>query len=79
MHTVRNGADLWMFNERGELLRGRVSRAGFEEFTRAKLIHPTQEQLRQRGGVCWAHPGYAYRHVFARSDEELVCGSLAAE
>ena len=79
VHTVRNGADLWMFNERGELLRGRVSRAGFEEFTRAKLIHPTQEQLRQRGGVCWAHPGYAYRHVFARSDEELVCASLAAE
>jgi outer membrane protein assembly factor BamB len=79
VHTVRNGEDLWMFNERGELLRGQVSRAGFREFTRAKLIEPTQDQLRQRGGVCWAHPAYAYKHVFARSDKELVCASLSAE
>ncbi len=31
------------------------------------------------GGVGWSHPAYAYRHVFARSDRELVCASLSAE
>jgi beta-lactamase regulating signal transducer with metallopeptidase domain len=30
-------------------------------------------------GVCWSHPAFAYKHVFARNDRELVCASLAAE
>jgi hypothetical protein len=32
-----------------------------------------------RGGVCWSHPAYALKHVFARNDNELVCASLALE
>ena len=69
----------WLFNERGELLIGHLSPKGFTEVSRGKLIEPTQEQLRQRGGVCWAHPAYANRCVFIRNDNELVCASLAAE
>ena len=76
IHTVQNGDRVWMFNERGELLIGRLSPQGFEEFSRAKLIDPTTDQLRQRGGVCWSHPAYAYKHVFARNDKEIVCASL---
>ena len=68
-----------MFNERGELLIGHLSPKGFTEVSRGKLIEPTLEQLRQRGGVCWAHPAYANRCVFIRNDNELVCASLAAE
>lgn len=79
IHIVRNGRRMWMFNERGELLIGSLSPRGFEEISRAKLIEPTTQQLEQRGGVCWSHPAYAYRHVFARNDRELVCASLAAE
>ena len=75
---VRNGARMWMFNERGELVIGTLSPRGYEEISRAKLLRPTRVQLAQRGGVCWSHPAYAYRHVFARNDEELVCASLAA-
>ncbi|HWA97477.1 MAG TPA: PQQ-binding-like beta-propeller repeat protein [Pirellulales bacterium] len=70
---------VWMFNERGELLITRLSPKGYEEISRTKLIDPTTDQLRQRGGVCWAHPAYADRCVFARNDKELVCASLAAE
>jgi outer membrane protein assembly factor BamB len=77
IHMVRNGENIWMFNERGELIIARLSSKGYEEISRAKLLNPTTEQLRQRGGVCWSHPAYADRHVFARNDEELVCGSLA--
>ena len=79
IHMVRNGGRRWMFNERGELVIGTLSPQGFHEISRAKLIEPTTEQLGQRGGVCWSHPAYAYKHVFARNDRELVCASLAAE
>lgn len=76
IHMVRNGERMWMFNERGELLIAMLSPQGFQEISRAKLIEPTTDQLEQRGGVCWSHPAYAYQHVFARNDRELVCASL---
>jgi len=79
IQMVENGERIWMFNERGELIISRLSPTGFTELSRAKLIDPTTEQLRMRGGVCWAHPAYAGRHVFARNDRELVCASLAAD
>jgi outer membrane protein assembly factor BamB len=79
IHMVRNGGREWMFNERGELVIGTLSPQGFHEISRAKLIEPTTEQLGQRGGVCWSHPAYAYKHVFARNDRELVCANLAAD
>jgi outer membrane protein assembly factor BamB len=77
IHMVRNADRIWMFNERGELIIARLSPAGYEELSRAKLIAPTTRQLNQRGGVCWSHPAYAGRCVFVRNDEELVCGNLA--
>lgn len=79
LHMVQNGDRTWMFNDRGELIVARLSPKGFEELSRSKLIRPTTGQLRRREGVCWSHPAYAYRHVFARNDEELVAASLAAD
>jgi outer membrane protein assembly factor BamB len=79
IHMVKNGDRIWMFNERGELVLCTLSPKGFHEIGRAKLIEPTQDQLSQRGGVCWSHPAFAYKHVFARNDKELVAASLAAE
>ena len=78
IHMVRNGDRMWMFNERGELAIARLSPKGYEEISRTKLIEPTRVQLPQRGGVCWSHPAFANKHVFARNDEELACASLAA-
>jgi outer membrane protein assembly factor BamB len=79
IHMVRNGQRTWLFNERGELLIGTLAPTGFHEISRTKLLEPTTGQLNQRGGVCWSHPAYAYRHVFARNDGELVCANLAAK
>ena len=76
IHMVRNGKQMWLFNERGELIIAKLSPSGYEELSRAKLIEPTKVQLAQRNGVCWSHPAYAYQHVFARNDQELVCASL---
>jgi len=79
IHFVKNGERHFMFNERGELLIGKLSPRGFEEISRAKLLEPTTDQLPQRQGVCWSHPAFANKHIFARNDKELVCASLAAE
>lgn len=78
IHMVENHGKVWMFNERGELVITRLSPQGYDEISRAKLIAPTREQLNERGGVCWAHPAFADRHVFARNDEELVAADLSA-
>jgi len=78
IHFVQRGERVWMFNERGELLLGELTPEGFQEIDRAKILEPTLDQLRQRGGVCWSHPAFAERAVFVRNDRELVCVSLAA-
>ena len=79
IHLVRNADKVWMFNERGELIISRLSPAGFEEISRAKLISPTEGQLDERkGGVAWSHPAFAYKNVYARNDYDLICVSLAA-
>ncbi|MHC4740895.1 MAG: hypothetical protein ACYS8Z_03225 [Planctomycetota bacterium] len=76
---VRQADKVWIFNERGELIISRMSPEGYTEISRAKLIEPTKGQLDQRGGVCWSHPAYAYRHIYARNDRELVCADLSAK
>jgi outer membrane protein assembly factor BamB len=80
IHLVRQSDRTWLFNERGELIIARLTPQGFQELSRAKLIDTTADQNRQRrGGVTWSHPAFAYRHVFARNDRELVCADLSAE
>ena len=79
IHFVKNGKHVWMFNEMGELIISKLSPKGFKEISRAKLIDPTRDQLpSRRGGVCWAHPAFAGKHVFARNDKEILCVDLAA-
>ena len=73
IHMVQNSDKVWMFNERGELLITRLSVDGFQEISRTKLIEPTEGQLGSRGGVCWSHPAYAYKHIYVRNDNELLC------
>ncbi len=79
LHIVPGSKHVWIFNDRGELIISRLSPQGFDELSRAKLIKTTRGQLNRRDGVTWSHPAFAYRHVFIRNDEELVCASLAAE
>ncbi|MHC4062973.1 MAG: outer membrane protein assembly factor BamB family protein [Planctomycetota bacterium] len=76
-HIVQHGERVWLFNELGELIIAKFTPEGFNEISRTKLIQPTKGQLGR--GVCWSHPAFAYKHVFARNDSELVCASVAAE
>jgi hypothetical protein len=68
-----------MFNERGELMITKFSRDGLKILSRSKLIEPTIEQLGQRGGVCWSHPAFAQKSIFARNDKQIVRVSLEAD
>ncbi len=76
IHMVQNSDKVWMFNERGELLITKLSKEGFQEISRTKLIEPTEGQLGSRGGVCWSHPAYANKHIYIRNDNELLCAYL---
>jgi len=77
IHMVRHQDKIWMFNERGELIISKLSPTGFEEISRAKIIEPTKGQLSQRGGVCWSHPAFANKRIYARNDSELICIDLS--
>ncbi len=77
IHMVKNQDNIWMFNESGELIISKLSPKGFHEISRAKLIKPTKGQLNR--GVCWSHPAFAYKHVYIRNDEELICADLSAK
>jgi len=77
VHMVTESDRVWMFNERGELLITKLSPEKLKILSRAQLIEPTQTQLRQRGGVCWSHPAFAEKSVFARNDVRIVKAALA--
>jgi hypothetical protein len=78
IHMVREADRVWMFNERGELMITKLSRDGLQILSRSQLLEPTRDQLGQRGGVCWSHPAFAEKSIFARNDRQLVRVSLNA-
>ena len=57
-------------NEQGELIFAKLSRDGYKELSRAKMIEPTQPI--QRRMTVWSHPAFAMQSVFARNDGELI-------
>jgi outer membrane protein assembly factor BamB len=77
IHMVQNGDNTWMFNEAGQLIISKLLPDGFHEISRTKIIDPTGKEHAQRGGVCWAHPAFAYKNIYVRNDQELVCLSLS--
>ncbi len=72
---VPQGDRVVICNEQGEIIFAKLSRQGYKELSRAKLIEPTQPILRRM--TVWSHPAFAMRSVFARNDSELIRVSLA--
>ena len=67
---------VFLFTDRGDLILSRLTAAGYQEVSRFHLLDPTNEYAGRK--TAWTAPAYAGRCVFARSDKELVCASLAA-
>jgi outer membrane protein assembly factor BamB len=71
---------VWMVTELGELILAKLTPAGYEEISRAKLLDPaTPLPQRPNGAVNWAPPAFADQSVYLKNDRELIRVSLAAE
>ena len=66
-----------LFNELGELILADLTREGYKETGRAKILEPTSPGMGRK--VVWTHPAFAEKAVFVRNDVELVCVSLASD
>ena len=72
---IKNGERFFLANEKGDLIIAKLSPAGYEEISRAKLVEPTRQVNRRM--TIWSHPAFAMKSVFARNDKEIVCVSLS--
>ncbi|HEX6962869.1 MAG TPA: PQQ-binding-like beta-propeller repeat protein [Lacipirellula sp.] len=74
---VRQGDRNWLFNDSGELIIARLTREGYEEIDRAKVIAPTNTAFGR--DVVWSMPAFANRRAYLRNDQECICVDLAAK
>jgi hypothetical protein len=71
---VRQSDRYWLFNESGELIIAKLSRDGYQEIDRAKVIEPTNNAFGR--DVVWSMPAFAGRQAFIRNDNEIICLDL---
>ncbi len=74
---VMHGERTFIANEQGELIIAKLTARGYEDISRAPLLPPTGKILNR--AIVWSHPAFAYRHIFARNDREILCVSLAED
>ena len=72
---VKNGERYFIANEKGELIIAELSRDGYKEISRAKLLEPTGKAAGR--DLVWSHPAFANKSIYLRNDKELVCADLA--
>ena len=72
--TPTGGDKYLIWNEQGELIRAKLTPAGYEELDRAPLLEPTN-RLAGRP-VVWTPAAYALGSVFVRNDKELLRAKL---
>ncbi|HEY8747994.1 MAG TPA: hypothetical protein VIM11_08470 [Tepidisphaeraceae bacterium] len=77
VHLTSNGSTVLLYNDRGELIRANLTPEGYHEITRARVLNPAVTFSRRK--TAWAAPAFANRHIFARTNKELVCASLAID
>jgi outer membrane protein assembly factor BamB len=76
IHITPNGDGAFLYTDEGMLIRAKLTRAGYEEISRTKLIEPFYSFVGHK--LAWAPPAYANRCVFVCNEQELICASLAA-
>ncbi len=77
INITPNGGRVFLFTDEGNLILAELSVAGYREISRSHLIDPTWPFMQTK--YVYAPPAFSDRHVFARSEAELVCASLADE
>jgi outer membrane protein assembly factor BamB len=74
IHITPQGGGYFLFTDEGNLIRAQLSPAGYREMSRSHLIDPTWPFAGAR--FVYAPPAFANRHIFARSEAEIVCALL---
>ncbi len=72
---VRQADRVWLFNELGDLVIAKVTKSGYAEIDRAKLLDPTSTAFGRK--VVWCMPAFADKKMYVRNDKELICVDLA--
>ena len=76
IHLTPCGDAVFLFTDRGDLIRAQLTPSGYREISRTHLLDPTSPFGDRK--CAWTPPAYANRHVYARNDTELVCASLVS-
>lgn len=72
---VNNGGDkFFLFAETGELVIAKLTRKGYEELDRSKVIEPTNNAFGRP--VIWCAPAFANGRMYVRNDEQCLCIEL---
>jgi outer membrane protein assembly factor BamB len=74
IHITPQGDGYFLFTDEGNLIRAKLSTNGYHEISRAHLIDPTWPFAQAK--YVYAVPAYANRHIFVRSEAEIICASL---
>lgn len=75
VHVTANGDTALLYNDRGELIRARLTPQGYQEISRTRVLEPPTTWNRK---CAWAAPAYSQGHIYARTGREIVCASLGA-
>ncbi len=76
---IKNNKNIFIFNEKGDLIISELSPQGYKEIDRAHLIDPTgiAPAGATKRKIVWSHPAFADKKIFLRNDKEIKCYSLA--
>jgi outer membrane protein assembly factor BamB len=68
IHLTPQGDGMFLYTNRGELIRARLTAQGYQEVGRFPLLEPVYPFAGRK--VAWSPPAYADRRVFARDERD---------
>jgi outer membrane protein assembly factor BamB len=75
VHATIVGEFALLYTDRGELIRTRLNPQGYQEVGRTRVLEP---DVTFSGRKCaWAAPAFSNGCIYARTNKQLVCASLA--
>ncbi|QEG22628.1 outer membrane protein assembly factor BamB family protein [Mariniblastus fucicola] len=74
---VREGKTdrFWLFNDYGFLIIAEITKDGYKEIDRTKVIEPSNNAFGRQ--VVWSMPAFANKRAYIRNDNEIICVDLA--
>src|SRR5262249_1262990 len=76
IHLTPHGDFVFLYTDKGELIRAKLTPEGYQEMGRARVLEPVYPFAGRK--VAWSAPGYGKRQIFGRNEKELVCTPLDA-